>query len=78
MTLHLRIERLVITGLPPAQPALALRDEVERALTGLLSRQAIERLRTAAPAHLPPVDIGHGAAGPHRRHACRTGRSATP
>jgi len=63
MSLHLRIERLVITGLAPGQPALALRDEVERALAGLLSRQAIELLRSAAPARLPPIDLATAPPG---------------
>jgi hypothetical protein len=59
MTAHLRIERLVITGLAPGQPALALRDELERALSSLLSRPVIERLRVRSlPAKMPTIEVG--------------------
>jgi hypothetical protein len=58
MTAELHIERLIISGLTPGQPALVLRDEVERALSGLLTRAAVEQVQRQSPARLPPIRIG--------------------
>jgi hypothetical protein len=58
MTVRLRIERLVISGLAPDCPALVLRENVERALSGLLSREAVEHLGRNPPARMPHISIG--------------------
>ena len=57
MSVQLRIERLVLTGINPGQPALSLRDGVARALSELLSAEAVQRIALRDLTRLPPIAV---------------------
>jgi hypothetical protein len=58
MNAHLRIERLTLTGIDPGQPALSLRDSVERALAGLLTGDEVQQIASRDLTRLPPIVVG--------------------
>jgi hypothetical protein len=58
MSVRLRIERLVLTGINPGQPSLSLRDGVERALAELLPAEAIQRIASRDLTRLSSIAVG--------------------
>jgi hypothetical protein len=69
VSVELRIERLVLTGLPHGHASDTLRADIASALAEMLSADDVARLAASCKPRLPAIDVPpHAAARSRARH----------